>query len=340
MSTSGRIRSNTLIDLCHKLGTIHSKSLRIHFVGAETLEFGNQSQSDIALLYEPFLRECCRTFSLDELHLVFIGPSIYILPSSQRASSFVFDGCLRVSVEYIDEMYHDFMDSPKLAEKPDLIIMFNAGIWGYSSWKPSMWYCLFGEHLQTLKIPVCFTSYTLQEAEEDFDAVNDIFNENSSGAAIGKNLKWVFECELNPHRGVDVLPRHERIEETGERNRNEMKQYFDSQYWSCLVVEEAPPLAPPMKNAEVLRTCRICHQQFSKRNENSCRFHPESYCGETAQRWTAPGDETIKNDIHNFYSCCGASDVNTKGCCSTRHLTYDDEEVSWGKRPGMGCESP
>jgi hypothetical protein len=337
MSSSGAIRSNTVIDLCHKLDLVPTKSLHIHFVGAEKLEFGNQSQLDIIHLYEPFFQEC-RRLSVEELHLTFIGPSI--LPSSStQASSFVFDGCLNVMVEYIDEVYHNFMDSPKV-EKPDLIIMFNAGIWGYSSWKPSIWYCLFGEHLQTLNIPVCFTSYTLSEAEEDFDTVTDIFNENSSGVAIGKTLKWVFECELNPHRGVDVLPRHERIEETGETNRNEMKEYFDSQYWSCLVVEETPPLAPPVENAEVLRTCRLCHQQFSKSDENSCRFHPESYCGETAQRWTAPGDKTIKNDIHNFYSCCGASDINAKGCCSTKHLTYDDEEVSYGKRPGMGYESP
>ena len=111
MSSSGAIRSNTVIDLCHKLDLVPTKSLHIHFVGAEKLEFGNQSQLDIIHLYEPFFQEC-RRLSVEELHLTFIGPSI--LPSSStQASSFVFDGCLNVMVEYVDEVYHNFMDSPK-----------------------------------------------------------------------------------------------------------------------------------------------------------------------------------------------------------------------------------
>ena len=35
----------------------------------------------------------------------------------------------------------------------------------------------------------------------------------------------------------------------------------------------------------VARTCRICHQQFTMNHDKACQFHPESFAGETAQRW-------------------------------------------------------
>jgi len=53
---------------------------------------------------------------------------------------------------------------------PDLIIAFNAGVWGYDSWKPTM------ERLVGLQksIPFVVTAYTLQEAEDDYETIKDI----------------------------------------------------------------------------------------------------------------------------------------------------------------------
>lgn len=46
-----------------------------------------------------------------------------------------------------------------------------------------------------------------------------------------------------------------------------------------------------VREVVIQRTCRTCMQKFNidSNNDNSCRYHPESYAGETAQRWLAPG---------------------------------------------------
>lgn len=89
------------------------------------------------------------------------------------------------------------------------------------------------------------------------------------------------------------------------------------------------------------RTCRKCHNQFFP-NENSntaCPYHPESYAGETAQRWLAPGDNKDGAVIHDFYTCCGGA-IDAPGCCNGPHLTFDDPDdimlATHGRRPGMG----
>jgi len=89
------------------------------------------------------------------------------------------------------------------------------------------------------------------------------------------------------------------------------------------------------------RTCRTCNMRFdvTLNSDSSCRYHPESFCGETAQRWLAPGDTEGGGVVHEFYSCCGGKAVDTPGCCFTTHKTYDEAEVAWGRRPGMGSNT-
>jgi hypothetical protein len=88
----------------------------------------------------------------------------------------------------------------------------------------------------------------------------------------------------------------------------------------------------------VARTCRVCHQQFTMNHDKACVYHPESFCGETAQRWMAPGETRGGGIVHNFYSCCGATEINAPGCCARRHFTYDTDDVPGveQRRPGMG----
>lgn len=90
----------------------------------------------------------------------------------------------------------------------------------------------------------------------------------------------------------------------------------------------------------LFRTCRSCNQAFNVKtnSETSCRYHPESFCGETAQRWMAPGETEGAGTVHNFYSCCGGKERSAPGCCSTYHKTFDEAENEWGRRPGMGIQ--
>ena len=86
------------------------------------------------------------------------------------------------------------------------------------------------------------------------------------------------------------------------------------------------------------RTCRICLTSFTTNHNKACRRHPESYAGETAQRWLAPGDTHGGGDVHYFWTCCGAEEEDAPGCCAQKHLTYDDVVMNeeYGRRPGDG----
>jgi len=84
------------------------------------------------------------------------------------------------------------------------------------------------------------------------------------------------------------------------------------------------------------RTCRICTKQFTENHDRACSYHPESYTGETAQRWMAPGETKDAAVVHNFYSCCGSQSREAPGCCWTRHVTFDEPESTSFRKPGMG----
>jgi hypothetical protein len=84
------------------------------------------------------------------------------------------------------------------------------------------------------------------------------------------------------------------------------------------------------------RTCRTCNQQFTSNHDRACRYHPESYSGETAQRWLAPGLTEGGGKVHYFWTCCGDADEKHPGCIFQRHVTYDEEETFEFRRPGDG----
>jgi hypothetical protein len=73
--------------------------------------------------------------------------------------------------------------------------------------------------------------------------------------------------------------------------------------------------------------CQRCKSNYdpAQNNQFSCNIHPESYTGETAQRWKSPGDEFGGAKIHVFYTCCGASEINSLGCSLYRHYSYNEE---------------
>mmetsp|Transcript_10165 Transcript_10165/g.9855 ORF Transcript_10165/g.9855 Transcript_10165/m.9855 type:complete len:114 (+) Transcript_10165:121-462(+) len=96
-------------------------------------------------------------------------------------------------------------------------------------------------------------------------------------------------------------------------------------------IASTPPKLP--------RTCRTCKMKFTVNSDRACIHHPESFSGETAQRWLPPGVTEGGAVIHNFYTCCGNRDQMSLGCCWMRHLTYDDAEEIAMRRPGMGIDS-
>lgn len=84
--------------------------------------------------------------------------------------------------------------------------------------------------------------------------------------------------------------------------------------------------------APSLGPCKRCTRLFdaSARAADGCSYHPQSWSGETKQRWAAPGDNAGGGEVHFFWSCCGAADRDAPGCRRAPHVTFDEEdELTW-----------
>ena len=86
-------------------------------------------------------------------------------------------------------------------ETPDLVVAFNAGVWGYKEWRTTI------RHMcrKRKQIPFVITAYTIYEAKHDFDAILDevskVIASSSSSATATNELPLAacaWEPELNP----------------------------------------------------------------------------------------------------------------------------------------------
>jgi len=116
---------------------------------------------------------------------------------------------------------------------PDLAIAFNAGMWGYTpeEWRPTVERILYGDGgagCAGAGCPLVVTGYTLEEAENDEDALRDMLGvtggsgddadegegggrggdgdgkgEGRSGDRAGRRgVEWMWESESNPFRSL------------------------------------------------------------------------------------------------------------------------------------------
>ncbi|CAD7949045.1 unnamed protein product [Amoebophrya sp. A25] len=68
----------------------------------------------------------------------------------------------------------------------------------------------------------------------------------------------------------------------------------------------------------------------AKRDPTACRFHPEAYSQETAQRWLEPGSTENGSRTETFWTCCGAAAYDAPGCRTSWHITFDEEDtICW-----------
>ena len=228
---SGRVE--TTLGALHRLGVLGagtffaSRELCLHFLGVDEVEMSaaRMAASSLRSEYGPLL-EVLAQHGCDSVHLAFVGPNLEPALHGHR-DSFVFGDALQVHVLADTRYYHDFLadsaSAPSPQLRPSLCVLFNAGLWGYDSWQPSLRLFLDGLLAGT---PVCVTSFTLEEAEDDYDCVAEL----AAKAAGGVHVEWLWDCELNPSRGT------ERLEREGAAGR----AYFDSHYWQCLQSTASP----------------------------------------------------------------------------------------------------
>ncbi|CAN0239689.1 unnamed protein product [Discosporangium mesarthrocarpum] len=105
--------------------------------------------------------------------------------------------------------------APPPAPPPHVVFCFNAGLWGYDDWDPTIESLLL---TPTGELAVVVTSYCSEEAEDDADMIQRAADRillggessgggGSGGAAAagegtGAGVRWLWGPECNPHRSL------------------------------------------------------------------------------------------------------------------------------------------
>lgn len=151
-----------------------------------------------------------------------IGPALKSLVEDS-AIDFCLENRLDCHVFSSDMLYHEHLAAHSSSPAPDLLVMFNAGLWGYDSWIPTLEAIGY-----TPGLTVLVTSYTVLEAEDDFDTIDRYCNGLARGGGCGGvgagGVEWLWEEERNPHAGTEVINRSSAAPGS---------EYRDNGAWQC-----------------------------------------------------------------------------------------------------------
>lgn len=249
ISEANRIRVQTALHSCKRLvssGSILSHgecdSISIHLLGVDEQEICPSAITEMQLSqnYGELLLHLVEK-NYTRIYLVFIGPNLDpTLHGHNR--SFQFQSS-QVYISADTRYYHDFIldiycnpQPHQLAiPKPTFCILFNAGLWGYDSWRPTL-HAFFSPCSALFGIPLVITSYTLEESEDDYDTmdsyVTSLGSMDSASAEIADgtsgrvSLEWLWDCEANPYGGTVMADRC---------TQPDGRRYFDSHFYQAVV---------------------------------------------------------------------------------------------------------
>lgn len=143
--------------------------------------------------------------AIRNLRIYMIGPHMRPLPHQYNSKI----GCtLTIEAIGIQGLFHE-MNSAELPP-PNYICIFNGGLWGYDSWIPTL------RSLNDFSgVYVLVTSYTLEEAEDDYDTLMGHWR---------PSVECIWEPQENPFRSTVSLPR---------KTQPENRPYFDNFAYQC-----------------------------------------------------------------------------------------------------------
>lgn len=126
-------------------------------------------------------------------------------------------------------MYHDLLNELEVKSKkdtneqpvqslefPNLVVVFNAGIWGYDSWHPTL------KKMFTFQRPIPFviTAYTLYEGEDDLEVLEELLETSLDKSS----RRYLWGPRLNPYAS--------RVERETKSNSN---IYYENGAWQAYV---------------------------------------------------------------------------------------------------------
>ncbi|EOD14562.1 hypothetical protein EMIHUDRAFT_461511 [Emiliania huxleyi CCMP1516] len=119
------------------------------------------------------------------------------------------EGAVRLNVRFSCKLYHE-LTADELGAPPHVAVAFQAGVWGYDTWAPTV-----GSVLRS-GCALVVTSYTILEAEDDEEAL----------AAIG-GMRWAWRPEPNPWRSA--------VTESRLNSRGDARDLAENAAWQCVL---------------------------------------------------------------------------------------------------------
>uniref|UniRef100_M4BKS4 Mitochondrial splicing suppressor 51-like C-terminal domain-containing protein n=1 Tax=Hyaloperonospora arabidopsidis (strain Emoy2) TaxID=559515 RepID=M4BKS4_HYAAE len=220
--TPADTRAETLIAWLYRLEHAHAttitypvtKSLTIHILGADYRE-GNSGAATFEV-FRAFTEHVAARTRLTLLQLVLVGPNVSrtlhleeftqtcLVPVSDTGEATTCD----VRIRYFVGSFEAYFQDKAQVWKPDLVVCFNAGIWGYNEWLPAIQLVL-----KDVQVPLLVTSYNADEAGDDEDVLDEM-----------KLGEWLWRPEKNPWGAT--TPR--------ATNNADAKVLKENDYWMCL----------------------------------------------------------------------------------------------------------
>lgn len=194
-----------------------NSTLTIHLVGADHRE-GNTGAETCAI-FDAFFQSLAEQGRFTTLQLVLVGPNIArLLHQSSFSQSWVSQvadadadspkASCQIELSYFVGSFDDYFLDKAAYLVPDLAVCFNAGIWGYDEWLPSLRLLL-----HTVQTPLLVTSYNENEAMDDEDVLDSL--------AVPQ---WFWRAEKNPHGSL-----------FHRATRNSIGSVLkENDYWMCL----------------------------------------------------------------------------------------------------------
>jgi hypothetical protein len=128
------------------------------------------------------------------------------------------DNVIDIDINIDDEQKRNVSISMSL-HYPNLVIAYNAGIWGYTDWHPTLKKLYEFERT----VPFVITAYTIFEAEDDFEVLEEVLGVSLAGDGNGRRCLWSAELNAFASRVV-------------RETKSSDNAYFENGAWQAYVM--------------------------------------------------------------------------------------------------------
>lgn len=241
-----------------------SNTLIIQILGADPVECA--SEQSVQRAVSPFAhwlhvaigeeKEMPNSFHIDSLLIQFSGPNlpktmegkvvdllahVDLPPASDShcQNSRCLGGLRFASAIFQQEEYHK-MGGGVDGLPADLAIAFNAGIWGYDSWRPTIDCMCEGASNCGSPLPFVVTAYTLEECEDDAEVIADAVADAARAAVVSESQ---FSTRKNALAGEQIwAPAVNPFSSRLERETLGVpagRQYFENGAWQAWLLGQS-----------------------------------------------------------------------------------------------------